>query len=125
MNVDCPEGELTVEVLDEGGNAIEPFTLKNCDPVSGDKTLAEVNWQEDNDLSALVGKRVRFRFHLKNGALYAFWVSPDESGASHGYVGAGGPGFAGPRDTVGRSAAGAKSQQTESGDKKAQSGNGD
>ncbi|MDA7874965.1 hypothetical protein N9239_00805 [bacterium] len=125
VNVDCPEGELTVEVLDEGGNAIEPFTLKNCDPVSVDKTLAEVNWQEDNDLSALVGKRVRFRFHLKNGALYAFWVSPDESGASNGYVGAGGPGFAGPRDAVGRSAAGAKSQQTESGDKKAQSGNGD
>jgi len=44
---------------------------------------------------------VRFRFHLRNGALYAFWVSPDKSGASRGYVAAGGPGFTGPTDTVG------------------------
>jgi hypothetical protein len=54
------------------------------------------------DLSAVSGKPVRFRFHLKNGRLYAFWVSPDASGASHGYVAAGGPGFTGATDTVGR-----------------------
>jgi hypothetical protein len=41
-------------------------------------------------------------FHLQNGKLYAFWVSPDASGASRGYVAAGGPGFTGPTDTVGR-----------------------
>jgi hypothetical protein len=48
--------------------------------------------------------RLRFRFYLKRGSLYAFWVSPDESGASLGYVAAGGPGFTGPRDTVGMAA---------------------
>jgi hypothetical protein len=111
VNVDCPDGELTVEILDEDGKAIEPFTLNNCHPISSDKTLAHVNWKQDNDLSALVGKPVRFRFHLKNGSLYAFWVSPDESGASHGYVGAGGPEFTGPKDTVGRNAVRARSQQ--------------
>jgi len=47
---------------------------------------------------------VRFRFHLRLGALYSFWVSPDASGASHGYVAAGGPGFTGPTDTVGTAA---------------------
>ena len=47
-------------------------------------------------------KPVRFRFHLTNGALYAFWVSPDASGASRGYVAAGGPGFTGATDTVGK-----------------------
>jgi hypothetical protein len=47
---------------------------------------------------------VRFRFHLSNGSLYSFWVSPDDSGASHGYIGAGGPGFTGPTDTAGKSA---------------------
>jgi hypothetical protein len=36
-----------------------------------------------------------------NGRLYSFWVSPDASGASYGYVAAGGPGFTGPTDTVG------------------------
>jgi len=44
---------------------------------------------------------VKFRFFVKQGQLYAFWVSPDKSGASYGYVGAGGPGFAGPVDTAG------------------------
>ena len=104
VNVDCPGGELKVEVLDEGGKVIDPFTLENCEPVSRDTTLARVNWQEGKDLAELAGTPVRFRFHLTNGSLYAFWVSPDESGASHGYVGAGGPGFTGPTDTVGQDA---------------------
>jgi hypothetical protein len=38
---------------------------------------------------------------LRNAALYAFWVTPDESGASHGYVAGGGPGLTGPTDTEG------------------------
>jgi hypothetical protein len=44
---------------------------------------------------------VQFRFYLKSGKLYAFWISDKESGASNGYVAAGGPGFTGPTDTVG------------------------
>lgn len=47
---------------------------------------------------------MRFRFHVKNAALYAFWVAPDGRGASRGYVAAGGPGFTGPADTVGEAA---------------------
>jgi hypothetical protein len=43
-------------------------------------------------LASLAGKPVRFRFHLTNGRLYAFWVSRDESGRSDGYLAAGGPG---------------------------------
>jgi hypothetical protein len=101
VNVDCPGGELKVEVLNSEGNVIEPFTLANSESVSLDKTLVQMNWQGADDLAALTGKPVRFRFHLRNGSMYAFWVSPDESGASYGYVGAGGPGFNGPIDTVG------------------------
>ena len=104
VNVDCPKGELKAEVLDKDGKVIEPFTFKNCEPVSSDKTLVQVKWQHTEDLADLAGKPVRFRFHLRNGSLYAFWVSPDKSGASHGYVGAGGPGFTGPTDTVGQGA---------------------
>jgi len=104
VNVDCPEGELKAEVLDRDGKVIEPFTLTNCKAVSCDKTLAAVTWQGVVDLSAVAGKPVRFRFHLKRGSLYAFWVSPHRSGASHGYVAAGGPGFTGPTDTVGLAA---------------------
>ena len=116
VNVDCPDGELTVEILDEDGKPIEPFSRKNCHLVSSDKTLEQVTWQQDNDLSALVGKPVRLRFHLKTGSLYAFWVSPDQSGASYGYVGAGGPGITGPRDTGGKNAVWATSQPMDSGD---------
>jgi len=63
-----------------------------------------VKWKGAPDLSSLADKPVKFRFHLRNGSIYAFWISPDTNGASHGYVAAGGPGFSGPRDTVGNAA---------------------
>ncbi|MHC4238132.1 MAG: glycosyl hydrolase family 32, partial [Planctomycetota bacterium] len=101
VNVDCPKGKLKVEVLGKDGKVIAPFTVANCTAISSDKTLVKVNWKDKN-LSALAGKPVQFRFHLTDGSLYAFWVSPDASGASYGYVGGGGPGFTGPTDTVGK-----------------------
>ena len=101
VNVDCPGGEFRAEVLDEAGDVIAPFRAENCQAVSVDGTRVAVRWKEEADLSELRGRPVRFRFHLENGALYSFWVSPDDSGASHGYVAAGGPGFDGARDTVG------------------------
>lgn len=102
VNLAAPQGELRVEMLNEQGRPIEPFTRDNCQPIRGDKTLLPVAWTGAADLSALAGKPVRFRFHVKNGTLYAFWVSPETSGASHGYVAGGGPGFTGPTDTVGQ-----------------------
>ena len=101
VNVDCPEGELRVEIQDRNGRVIEPFGLSNCVPVAADSTAAQITWGNGGDLSRLRGEPVRFRFHLKSGKLYAFWVSPDGSGASRGYVAAGGPGFEGSKDTLG------------------------
>jgi hypothetical protein len=102
VNVAVPQGTLRAEVLDEQGNPIAPFTADSCDPIHSDSTKTMVRWKGAEDLSAASGRPVRFRFHLTNGSLYAFWVSPDASGASHGYVAAGGPGFTGARDTTGR-----------------------
>ena len=101
VNIDAPNGELRVEALDGKGRVIQPFSRENCVPIRVDKTLQAVNWKGANDLSAISGKPVKFRFYLRNGRLYSFWISPDRSGASHGYVAAGGPGFTGPTDTVG------------------------
>ena len=101
VNTDCDQGELRVEVLDEDGKALAPFTLGNCVTVTADKTAHRVEWKDGTDLSSVAGEPVRFRFHLRLGELYSFWVSPDESGASHGYVGAGGPGYTSFVDTVG------------------------
>jgi hypothetical protein len=104
VNVDADAGELRAEILDKDGNVIPGFARDQCVSVRADKTLVQVGWKGEADLSAVAGRTVRLRFFLRNGRLYAFWVSPDRSGASYGYVGAGGPGFPGSRDTVGRAA---------------------
>ena len=101
VNADAEGGELRVEVLDERSQLIEPLARQNCVPVGRDGTLQPVQWRGKAGLSGLAGRALQFRFHLKQSRLYAFWVSPDESGASHGYVAAGGPGLTGPVDTVG------------------------
>src|SRR5262245_32474434 len=98
VNADAGKGELRVELLNEKGDVIEPFTRAGCDPVRADRTLQAVTWRGESDLSRRRGQAVRFRFHLTNGRLYAFWVSPEKSGANRGYVAAGGPGFVGARD---------------------------
>ena len=98
VNVWAPHGELRAEVLDSAGQVIAPFSLESCAPLATDATRVQVHWAGSPDLAALRGRSVRFRFRLANGALYAFWVSPDDRGHSNGYVGAGGPGFDGQRD---------------------------
>ena len=102
VNVDCAGGELRAEVLDREGHVIAPFSMENCVAIRSNNTLQRVGWRGADDLSTLSGKPVKFRFRLRYGSLFSFWVSPDASGASHGYIGAGGPGFTGPTDTVGR-----------------------
>ncbi len=112
VNVDCPDGELRVDILrpdvdnfrERREPIVEPFTQARCVPVRANGTRQRVEWQGVKDLSALSGKPVRFRFHLRQGRLYAFWISASASGASGGYVAAGGPGLTGPTDTVGEAA---------------------
>ena len=86
-------GEARVDVLDATGKV-----LRSSKPVTGDRTKIQVSWTQGADLSELAGTPVRLRFHVAQGSLYAFWVTDDTNGASHGFVGAGGPGFKGVRD---------------------------
>ena len=80
-------------------------------PVRCNSTLHQVQWQDGTeDLSALRNTAVKLRFVLRQARLYSFWVSPDESGASDGYVAGGGPGYTGHADTVGRRALIGKTQ---------------
>lgn len=101
VNVDCPNGELKVEILDEHHRKLQGYTLEDCSFVKVDSTIQMIQWKQEKDLARLRGEKIRFRFVLENGELYSFWVSPDKTGASYGYVGAGGPGFDGSRDLVG------------------------
>ena len=104
VNVDNKEGALQVELLDENYKVLKPFTRRNCAIVSANKTIQEVTWEKVDDLAGLAGKKVRFKFYLRKGSLYSFWVTPDKLGASYGYVAAGGPGFSGSIDNAGKRA---------------------
>lgn len=101
VNVNATRGELRAEVSGQDGKVIEPFSVKNCEVVKKDSTRIEIRWKGASDLSAIAGQPVRLRFSLTQGALYAFWFSPDAHGASQGYVAAGGPGLTGPTDKAG------------------------
>ena len=98
VNIASKSGELRAELLDAEGKVFAPFSKENCTLIQADSTKQSLVWKGADDLSALIGKPVRFRFHLTNAQLYAFWVSAKDNGASGGYVAAGGLAFAGPRD---------------------------
>jgi len=91
-------GTLRVEVCTEQGVPIPGFTAADCLETIGDHTKAGVRWRGNANLESLAGQPVRFRFYLQNGDLYAFWVSREATGASTGYVAAGGPRCTSSRD---------------------------
>jgi hypothetical protein len=101
VNAAVAGGELTAEVLDERDRVVPGLARADCVPLRADKTLQEVTWKRAT-LAVVAGKAVQLRFHLKSGQLYSFWVSAGRSGPSRGSVAAGGPGFTGPTDSVGR-----------------------
>lgn len=94
VNVDSSKGEMTVEILDADGNVIPGFSADKCHPVSVNSTIHHVTFDGVDDLSALRGRAVKFRFNLHNTDLYSFWVSTSTAGESNGYVAGGGPGYA-------------------------------
>lgn len=101
VNANAHGGELTAELLGADGKVLPGFARRECRPVRADGTCQKVSWSPGGDLTALRNRPVILRFHGRRTQLFAFWISPDPSGASHGYVAAGGPGFTGPTDTVG------------------------
>jgi len=104
VNVDSLAGDLRVEVLDQQGRPLPGYGKADSLPIRVDNTLQMGTGKSHADLTGSAGKPIRFRFHLREGSLYSFWVSADESGASNGYVAAGGPGIPGNRDTAGSKA---------------------
>jgi hypothetical protein len=93
VNASVAEGELRAEILDDGGRVIPGFDAASCEPVVENATKIRIHWQHGGSLAELAGHPVRFRFYVRRGRLYSFWVSRTEAGASGGYVAAGGPGF--------------------------------
>lgn len=86
VNLSAPEGELSVEVIDEDGKVVA-----SSEVTRGDSTRRLIKWSGIPTLAKYKGKPVRLRFHLTKGQLYSFWVTPDSNGASYGYLGGGSP----------------------------------
>ncbi len=74
LNLDAPDGEARVDVLDEKGTPIAGLSGEAVVPVRGNAVRLPVRWQSGADLSGLVGKTVRLKIHLKQARLYAFWT---------------------------------------------------
>jgi hypothetical protein len=91
-------GAIRVEMLDRGGRVIPGFEARQCAPVHGNQTRHAVQWNNGATIARLSGSIVRFKFVLDRAHLFAFWVSPSPRGESRGYLGAGGPGYAGVKD---------------------------
>ena len=88
------EGQLLVEVVDDKGTPFKGFTRHDCVAMQKvNSTKHRINWTNKKDLAALKGKNISFKFFLTRGEIYAFWVSPWETGESRGYTAGGGPGL--------------------------------
>ena len=93
-DVKAKGAQLKVELLDADGNPIPGFTKRDCVVMRGaDKTKQLITWKGKQDLTELKGRTIRAKFYLTRGDLYAFWISPWETGESRGYTGGGGPGL--------------------------------
>jgi hypothetical protein len=75
INADCSGGECVVEVLDHDGKPFAGFARADAEPiVQRDDVRLSVGWKNSAELSSLMGKNIRLRFHLKDATLYAFQV---------------------------------------------------
>jgi hypothetical protein len=73
VNANATDGGLVVEVLDEHGHLIEPFSCDSFQTIDQDLVRAECRWDGPASLASLQGAPVRLRFHLHGASLYAFW----------------------------------------------------
>jgi Arc/MetJ family transcription regulator len=75
VNVVAKKVKLRVEAL-----SADDKVLATSKTLTGDTTKRRIEWNDCADVSALSGKPIRFRFHLTNEQLFAFWVTPDPNG---------------------------------------------
>ena len=92
-------GSIRVELLNREGKTIPGFSADQCEPITGNGTKLPIRWRGATPLAELSNTVVRFKFVLDRARLYSFWVSPSTRGESRGYLGAGGPGYAGTIDS--------------------------
>lgn len=91
VNADASRGSLSAELLSADGRVL--LSREDCCPVQEDTVKTAVHWRGSEPLERFQEEKVRIRFYLENAWLYSFWISLKPSGASMGYLAAGGPGL--------------------------------
>lgn len=92
VNADVSHGELKVAVLDDNGQVIPGFSKEECQSMcSENKTKYKITWHREESLPSLKNTPIQLKFYLKKGDLYAFWITPYETGESLGFTAGGGP----------------------------------
>ena len=97
VNANTSGSLLSVEVQDEDRKPLQGFSHDDCIGFRGNSIAAEVRWR-NADFSSLKEHTISLSFKMNRGELYSFWTAKNASGASGGYVAAGGPAFKGSMD---------------------------
>ncbi|MBM4074297.1 MAG: hypothetical protein FJ267_01475 [Planctomycetes bacterium] len=75
FNVDAHDGEIRVDVLDESGKELSPFSGGNSGTGSRiDDVRWQPRWKYQDQLASLRNQTIRLRIHLQNARLYSFQV---------------------------------------------------
>lgn len=64
-------GSIQVELQDSSGKPIPGYSMADMSPLFGNELDASILWKKGGNLSAYIGKPVRFRFYLKDADLYS------------------------------------------------------
>jgi hypothetical protein len=76
LNVEAPDGEVVVEILDQKSTPIVGFTGKDAEVFRGVDSLGLQPAWNHSKLASLVGRIVRVKITLTRGKLYALQVKP-------------------------------------------------
>jgi hypothetical protein len=76
VNVDSGWGHCQIELLDEGGNPIPGYTKDDADDIVADSVQTIAAWNGESDISELLRRPIRLRFHLRSARLYSFRIAP-------------------------------------------------
>ncbi len=67
-------GHIRVEVLTRGWTSVEGFTAKVATDIQGNALHHPVRWTANSDLTRLIGKEVRLKFHMTDARLHALYL---------------------------------------------------
>ena len=67
-------GYVKAALQDRAGRPVAPWTLANCQAVTGDVLGAPVTWSQRDTVERPADQSLRIAFALKNARLFAFWI---------------------------------------------------